>query len=993
MKLISCYIENFGGLHQYALTFQEGLTVLKEANGFGKTTLAEFLRAMFYGFPRAAKKLEKNPRKKYLPWQGGKYGGHLVFEHEGRRYRIERTFGEVPKNDTFLLTDAATHKKSLDFSENIGLELFGLDSDSFERSTYMPQLQESGSLTTTGIQAKLGGLVEDTNDINNYDKALEALKKKRSSFVPYKGNSGSVAEANQRISDLQVEIETAEAQRSLLTEVLAQLEEARTVLAAKSGARDSIRGEMTLAAQYSAREALAKQQTAMERALEDCLQDAQTLEVRYPAGLPSLKELENAEPVALRLSALEQRDLPIPADAEQILREQAPRFSQGSPETAELEQTRTRIRSYMEMESKRKSLIPSPGEAEQLEGLARFFAPGVPEDEALSQWAAQARQLTALEERRSAAAPDPAELAKLRELEGFFGGDVPTEEALTDCQQKLNRASDVRQENVRISAQAVPEAPAPAVQKKKSVVLFALFGLLSVLAGVLLLAVQAVGGGAALMGVGVLLLALFFLLKQREDRQELERKIQDSRAGGPILSQAQRETLLRNERTAAVLEQEVLSFTAAYPCTRHSLSDKLAQIRGSRESLLELRQKQAALEVLRESLLQELTALARQLQGHLAPYFGSGEGYEENILTLREKRAAYRRLLESSQRRKAETESLARTLESLEDCIRKFLEPYCGLVPPGEFDTCLSRLERDAAAYADAKKRLENYRSQCREREAEMAQCRAALSALSQKYTLPEALTGWSGLQRLREDVKNAARLGELEQSTRSALERFRREHRDVLLLPERKDLRELEDLKATERYLSEGIREAEEQRVSLEQKQRLLLEKIDRIPDLEDELEQWKQKKNADLDSSRLLDETIRFLGEAKESLSDSYLGTIQQKFAEYMGRVAGEDREKLFVSSQLEVSLERLGEARPLACFSAGQTDTVMLCMRMALVDALFREAAPFVILDDPFVNLDDAHLSQALSLLQDLSQTRQILYLTCNTGRTWGEWEIEN
>ena len=52
MKLIELYIENFGGLSRYSLKFQDGMTVIEEPNGFGKTTLAEFIRAMFYGFPR-----------------------------------------------------------------------------------------------------------------------------------------------------------------------------------------------------------------------------------------------------------------------------------------------------------------------------------------------------------------------------------------------------------------------------------------------------------------------------------------------------------------------------------------------------------------------------------------------------------------------------------------------------------------------------------------------------------------------------------------------------------------------------------------------------------------------------------------------------------------------------------------------------------------------------------------------------------------------------
>ena len=60
-------------------------------------------------------------------------------------------------------------------------------------------------------------------------------------------------------------------------------------------------------------------------------------------------------------------------------------------------------------------------------------------------------------------------------------------------------------------------------------------------------------------------------------------------------------------------------------------------------------------------------------------------------------------------------------------------------------------------------------------------------------------------------------------------------------------------------------------------------------------------------------------------------------------------------------------------------------MLCMRLALVDALFQNQKMFVILDDPFVNLDDAHTTQARALLRKLAQQRQILYLTCHSSRS--------
>ena len=96
MKLISLYIENFGGLSHYGLVLEDGLTVIREDNGFGKSTLAEFIRAMFYGFPRKGKTLDKSRRQKYAPWNGGKCGGNLIFEVDGCQYRVERTFGATP---------------------------------------------------------------------------------------------------------------------------------------------------------------------------------------------------------------------------------------------------------------------------------------------------------------------------------------------------------------------------------------------------------------------------------------------------------------------------------------------------------------------------------------------------------------------------------------------------------------------------------------------------------------------------------------------------------------------------------------------------------------------------------------------------------------------------------------------------------------------------------------------------------------------------------
>ena len=67
MKLISCHISGYGSLRDKDIKFDGGLTQICEPNGYGKTTLASFIKAMFYGLPsyRAGSE-EKSERAHYV---------------------------------------------------------------------------------------------------------------------------------------------------------------------------------------------------------------------------------------------------------------------------------------------------------------------------------------------------------------------------------------------------------------------------------------------------------------------------------------------------------------------------------------------------------------------------------------------------------------------------------------------------------------------------------------------------------------------------------------------------------------------------------------------------------------------------------------------------------------------------------------------------------------------------------------------------------------
>ena len=247
---------------------------------------------------------------------------------------------------------------------------------------------------------------------------------------------------------------------------------------------------------------------------------------------------------------------------------------------------------------------------------------------------------------------------------------------------------------------------------------------------------------------------------------------------------------------------------------------------------------------------------------------------------------------------------------------------------------------------------------------------KAALSA--QLMHLRDARKEWETTQDRVEELRNR----------RSA---FRQTNAHLLARPMVENLEDSRVLQSRERELTLEMDALVTRQHRLQQELSRLEEQVQQIPELQDALQLWQEKKAEDQKKSDLLDDTMALLEQAKENLSHSYMGPIRRSFGQYLDKLWGIQEGNPLITADLDVQLERSGAARELGYFSAGQTDMVMLCMRFALVDALFTEAQPFVVLDDPFVNLDDAHMAQAMELLGELAEQKQILYLTCSSSRT--------
>lgn len=99
---------HFGKFHQMTLPLQPGINIIYGENEAGKSTIHRFIKAMLFGVTRLRGKGAANDDySRFQPWEDARgYEGLMVFEHEGRRYRIYRNF--YKEDERFNVYDDAT---------------------------------------------------------------------------------------------------------------------------------------------------------------------------------------------------------------------------------------------------------------------------------------------------------------------------------------------------------------------------------------------------------------------------------------------------------------------------------------------------------------------------------------------------------------------------------------------------------------------------------------------------------------------------------------------------------------------------------------------------------------------------------------------------------------------------------------------------------------------------------------------------------------------
>lgn len=286
MKLIACYIDGFGKYINARFDFADGLNPYVLDNGEGKTTLAAFLRVMLYGMG-TDKRGSFGVRSTYNPFGGGKYGGWLELEWQGKAYKIVREFhaASAAKDGFAVYNDHGAECE--DLGKIPGETVLGFTEEAFLRTSYVTWKQLDIDLQN-GIGARLGGVPADGGTIPLAD-ALEALADYGKTYHSGRKRAGVytgyIPETEEKIEDTKREIYRLE---SLQGALIAQRVDWKTCLAESEA----------LAKEY---EAAQKAETVRARyesyrnlcvAADEDSAKAEEIAKKYPQGFPTKEETQ-----------------------------------------------------------------------------------------------------------------------------------------------------------------------------------------------------------------------------------------------------------------------------------------------------------------------------------------------------------------------------------------------------------------------------------------------------------------------------------------------------------------------------------------------------------------------------------------------------------------------------------------------------------------------------------------------------------------------------
>lgn len=886
MKLIEAHIENFGRLSGESFKFNSDLNEFYKENGWGKSTLAAFIKVMLFGFDNERARDElSNERKRYKPWQGGVYGGSLEIQVKGKNYIISRTFGVKDKEDEFVLRDARTLLLSDDFTKNIGEELFEIDLTAFSRTIFISQ-NDIYTEATGNINAKIGNLTDNTDDINNFEAVDKKLTDILNSMSPTR-KTGSISKLIDELNDLKVEVKKASTLDEAIDKyVKAKEEEKNKYFALKE-----------------------KQQKLMEKKKEvSKYKDLKNIQKEYEGLLEAVTNLKN------KLLAIKNQ------------------LPQKEIDSKVVEEALKNIDELKKWQSYKEAYNISEDKLSEYKTLEDIFADRPIAQEIFEGKISKAEELIQLEKNAEATKVTEEELEEYKKLKESLGENKVDEHTIElklsnwTRKNEIKSAIKIKELNYQTQKASVDKELEAVTRTTKKNYVPLILGFISLIAGFALLPVN------GYFTIGLVAVALgsigsFVVInnKNKSKAEVLRKNYEDSYS---LLEGIKEEIALDNsfiEKNEREMNAFLKLFNIAY--VEDEVINQLFNIKHSVSRYKQLLKKVENVDKSAVTTIDKYKSELTELIKEFEPDFKAVDSYKyrQALIELKNKYTLYIEY-------KEQLEKYNKCVEKgnkLQDSVNSFFKEYE-----------IEKAEDITKQLLDLKINVRNYQDIF----VEYDQAKQNLSKFVEKNNITD-------------DIINL----KAEEKEENLLD-LDKEAEEII--------REIEVVNSTITNYNNSLNE--------------LREKRDIISEKEECLEQLEQSVAADKKKYKLIKKTKELLEASKNSLTARYMKPILDSFKKYYNIISEDITDKFSIDAKINITANEGGIPRRIDLLSEGTKDLVYICMRLALVDAMYTEEKPFILFDDPFVNFDDEKVAGSLKLLQEVSKEYQIIYFTCHNSR---------
>jgi len=235
-------IKSFGLIRDMTLEFSDSVNVIEGQNEAGKSTIAAFIRYMFFGFSGLESDEGVSERKKRLNWDTGIAQGSMIVRVKDKRYIISRS--TVPARDSAGRESFKEDCSIIDMDSGAtsfgkipaGEVFFGVSLDLFENTAFVGQIGDS-AINEGSVRDSIENILFSGSERLNTQRAVTKVGERMEGLIHANGQGGVIFDLLRKKEEL---IEAMEASNENNKQILAKETELYRIRAERKEAEEKL---------------------------------------------------------------------------------------------------------------------------------------------------------------------------------------------------------------------------------------------------------------------------------------------------------------------------------------------------------------------------------------------------------------------------------------------------------------------------------------------------------------------------------------------------------------------------------------------------------------------------------------------------------------------------------------------------------------------------------------------------------------------------------